>query len=195
LNSIIFDKYPKNIRNIFKNSPTDAQNLIPMAPVMSFDLLNKQAVNNYYSPRQFRHQNNQSSYSKPLNNINNILAYNQTHHSTQNLLNKENQKSATITPLTSSSNINNKTQTATTTPTIVNTEIIDAAQRILAKRQNNAESSANENNSAWSLVKNMKSKFEDPSATKNCTSNVTIQLTPKSIIKKFEQITRDNQQK
>ncbi len=155
---------------------------------MNFDSFNKQAVNNYYSPRQFRHQN-QSSYCKPLNNINNILAYNQTHH-TQNLLvgNKENQQSATS--LTSASNLNK----AKTTPTINSNEIIDTAQRILSKRQNNMDAGQNENSNS-SLVKNMKSKFEDPSAAKNCTSNVTIQLTPKSIIKKFELMTRDNQQK
>jgi hypothetical protein len=155
---------------------------------MSFDTLGKQqsSSSNYYSPRQFRQQPSQSSYSKPLNNINNILAYNQTHHPSGNLFtNKENPSTSSLAPQAEKTSVS----PTKTTPTVAANEIIDAAQRILAKRQNNAEIAAAAANTS---VKSMKSKFEDPNAAKNCTSNVTIHLTPKSIIKKFEQMTRDN---
>ena len=154
-----------------------------MAPVMNFDILNRTngstAGNNYYSPRQFRqHQPYASTYSKPLNNINNLIAH---HNSANNYQPRQ-------------SNKENSSPSLPTKPVLIgqesSSEIMDAAQRILAKRNNNNNNETENNTNNTSLVKSIRNKFEDPN-TKS-TSNLTIHLTPRSIIKKFEQMTRDN---
>jgi hypothetical protein len=174
-----------------------------MTPVIQFDsILNRSTqTSNYYSPRQFslnkngqQPNNYQSPYCKPLN-VN------------TNIVNKENKS-----PLVLSSNINAQKQQQQQKITPSKNEIFDAAQRIITKRQesikngpieiraikNNRDSSDRENlttnsnnNLASSLVKNMKSKFEDPNEARKSVSNVTLQpLNPKSIIKKFEMLSQ-----
>lgn len=141
----------------------------PIAPPLTFDLINRSTP--YYSPKN---PNAKSTNASP--------AHFQQPHST----NKENK-----TPLANLTNSSNKkTANLKNIVTPSSNEILNVAQRILSKRQSN--SSLNEPQSS---VKSIKSKFENisvnstPEDTKN---DSLIKMTPKSIIKKFEQMSRDN---
>ena len=190
---------------------SDPSSLIPLTPVMQFGSTppNHTTGYCYYSPRQFANSNNrhsqqqqqQGNYSKPLNSINNIM-----------MANKESSCSVVVTnpsPLKGKANqpsLNYQTTgvakrsapiAVVAAPPSTN-EIAEAAQRMQAKRQTSRAELAEAHNlpanyepqpgSASSLVKTMRSKFEDPST--RSTSNIQIHLAPKTIIKKFEMLSR-----
>jgi hypothetical protein len=97
----------------------------------------------------------------------------------------------------STNNIPTAKQQQFATPS--NTEIVNVAQRFLSKRNSNSQptesTTSNQDNitNSESLVKSIKSRFEN-NKTGNDAQDSASHMTPKLIIKKFEQMLKDGTQ-
>ncbi len=161
---------------------------------------NKSTPQNYSSPK-FRvrspspFRSTGATINSNMNNKENKSPYlpsYQTVTSTSSILNKN----------SSNNNLPCGKQQQFATPS--NTEIVNVAQRFLSKRNSNSQpsestvSASNTDNltHSESLVKSMKSRFENSKLGKNENNDVqdSSHMTPKLIIKKFEQMLKDGTQ-
>ena len=155
--------------------PQSGSGSVPLAPSMSFDLFNRSSTSNsFYSPKNHH-----------ITHVNKSPLIPKVHSSPSN---KENQSSPAKRKLTETGS----------TGSLSKNEILNAAHRILNKQQSNSQVSTTKTSGSniaaeqvvSGSVKQMKSKFE--SAATDTTDNYSsLVMTPRSIIKKFEQMSRD----
>ena len=112
------------------------------------------------------------------------------------LANKENK--TPIPPSSANKGVSSSGTSKTQLVTPSSSEILNVAQRILSKRQSNSAISPSDQQSSSLSVKSIKSKFENfgkenPDAGSSAVVS-TVPMTPRSIIKKFEEMLKDGSQ-